>query len=474
MKREAPHEQISSKRCSEAMPPSQSMTPHRKRSRRRSRRSAYLVVATVAALAVVASAEEEEDQCQRGSNGWAASSDCKTYYWCSHGVRSSMTYNCVEGQLFEMSKSACSHGYSCSYTTITAAATTAMEPASSGAHTFAAATTDYPNAPTAYPTKLGPAVYYGDFRTTSCQSIDDLVQGQPDWMKMGVTEVQMFQSKEECCKVMFSWAPMANCLGHGFVESNYVIGSRPPTLSPTMSPTSLPSLSPSDSLMPSYAPSRSPSEVPSTTPSMFPTTSGTFAPSTSSSPSLSNAPTSSPTGLVELVDSITQTTNEPKTTTVHQNNDFLVELIGWANADMETLFPEGSTVDMYNPTPSPVRGIDQISELILPVISDATLSQNRPDANFGTNTALAVDGAGGDSSGERFDSLLKFDVSMIDPSRDSQSAVLRIYALSDRLGGTFTTTVDSDWDQEDVTWDTVPSDYGGVLFGVLKEVRQNR
>ncbi len=242
-----------------------------------------------------------------------------------------------------------------------------------------------------------------------------------------------------------------------------MIGSRSPTLSPTMSPTNVPSFSPSRSFMPSYVPSGSPSDVPS------------------SSPSLSSAPTLAAGNSItqnSMISSST-TTDEPKITTTHQNpaNDFLVELLGWANADM--LYPEGSTVGVYSPTPSPVREDDQISELILPVLSDATVSHLRPDVNFGANTALAVDGgteedAGGDSSGERFDSLLKFDVGMVDSTRDIESAVLRIYALSDCLGGTFTTTVDSDWGQEEVTWDTAPSDDGGVLFGVLKEVRQNR
>ncbi|KAL7429397.1 hypothetical protein ACHAXM_001677 [Skeletonema potamos] len=390
-----------------------------------------------------------------------------------------MTYSCIDGQLFDISKAACSDGYVCPATapaltttviSLTSSPSAVMEPASSGAQTDVVATMDFPDAPTAHPTKLGANIYYGDFRTTSCQSINDLIQGQPDW----VTEEVLFKSKEECCKEMFSWAPLENCLGPGFVESNYVIGSRSPTLSPTISPTNVPSLSPSGSLMPSYAPSGNHTDVPS------------------SSPSLSGVPTSSlvidsTEGAAAELNGITQnsitsstTTDEPElTTTTHQNpaNEFLVELLGWANADM--VYPEGSTVDVYNLTPSPVEEEDQISELILPVLSDATISQNRPDANFGANTALAVDGGtqevtGGDTLGERFDSLIKFDVGMIDSTRDIESAALRIYSLSDCLGGTFTTTVDSDWNQDEVIWDTAPSDDEGVLFGVLKEVRQNR
>jgi len=86
---------------------------------------------------------------------------------------------------------------------------------------------------------------------------------------------------------------------------------------------------------------------------------------------------------------------------------------------------------------------------------------------------LAVDGGSQDASSEKLDSLLKFDVGMLDSSQDIESAVLRVYALSNCLETTFTTTVDSDWD-EDVTWDIAPTESGGVLFGAIKEVRQHQ
>lgn len=474
------------------MPPSsQAATPRRQRRRRRSQRRTCLAVITAVtasccSLAVtVVSAEEEE--CQRGTNGWAASSDCKTYFWCSHGARSSITYSCVEGQLFDISKAACSHGYSCpeavvstttTTTTSTAQAYPQPQPQPSPSNND---NNNDQSSPTAHPTKLGRPAYFGDFRTTACQNINDL-QSPPEW----VTDEYLFRSKEECCLEMFNWQSLDNCLGAGFVETNYVIGSRSPTQSPTFTPTNMPSLSPSLSSMPSSEPSGVPSNIPSMMPSMSPSIAGSSAPSTTSSPSSSSAPTSvatlapTPPTPAVVAQKITQYSEEASssstTTNTNHNaaNDYLVELIGWANADMDTLYPEGSTV--VNPTPSPVAAEDQISELILSVAADATLSQNRPDANFGANTALAVDGgsvdAAGDSLGERFDSLLKFDLSMIDSTRDIESAVLRIYALTDCLGGTFTTTVDSDWSQDEVTWDTSPSKYGGVMFGVLKEVRK--
>ena len=379
------------------------------------------------------------EECPRSLFGWAASPDCSSYYWCTHGLRSSMTYSCVDGQKFDVSKSACSLGYTCP---VAAAAPTATSTISKTAIEHATAiAVDYP-APTSYPTKLGPAVYYGDFRTTSCQNINDSLQVKPDWMR----EEDMFKSKEECCKEMFSWLPLANCLGPGFVESNYLVGSRSPTLNPTMSPTTVPSSRPSFS-------------VPSSSPSL---------PREVDSNSIHQHSTMTPP----------TTEDELKATSTSQNQadtNFLVDLLGWSNADMLPE-PEGSTADIFSSTSLPVEGESQISELTLPIVSDATISRNRPSANFGANSALAVDGGApqdASSEKEKLDSLLKFDVGMIDSTRNIESAVLRVYALSNCLGTTFTATVNSDWNHEKVTWDDAPSVRGGVLFGAIKEVRQN-
>jgi hypothetical protein len=105
-------------------------------------------------------------------------------------------------------------------------------------------------APTNYPTKLGPPLYYGDFRTSSCLSAAadptaiGVGVGVPSWL----TEDLMYQSKEECCEDMFGWAPLDNCLGDNWVETNYVRGSRSPTMTPTLTPTSMPSGMPSVTL----------------------------------------------------------------------------------------------------------------------------------------------------------------------------------------------------------------------------------
>jgi hypothetical protein len=322
-----------------------------------------------------------------------------------------------------------------------------METMSSDAQTYLSSTND-PNAPTAYPTKLGSPIYYGDFRTTSCQNVNDLLE-KPDW----ITEEFMYKSKEECCKEAFSWAPLENCLGIGFVETNYVVGSRSPTLSPTTTPTTLPSLSPSESLMPIYAPSFIPSIL-STSNSSSPVQDSSLLEHASSS---------------EAVETITQNSEALSTSSHNPDNNFLVELLGWANSDMDTLYPEGPTV--AQPAPSPVVQDDQISELTIDAFEDATLSRDRPDANFGGNTALAVDG--GAEGAECFDSLLKFDLGMIDSTRELDSAVLKIYAVADCLGSAFSTTADSDWKQKEVTWNKAPSVSRGVMFGELKDVRQN-
>ena len=140
-------------------------------------------------------------------------------------------------------------------------------------------------------------------------------------------------------------------------------------------------------------------------------------------------------------------------------SSFLVELLGWANTDY-------SSADNSRPTKSPTKKPTTdslaISEIILPIMEDATVSLQRQNLNFGSNSALAVDGGTGsnvlgDGLGERFDSLLKFDVGLIDRSRPVEKAVLRIYALAECLsGGTFITTTDSKWNQNTVTWTNSP------------------
>jgi len=97
-----------------------------------------------------------------------------------------------------------------------------------------------------------------------------------------------------------------------------------------------------------------------------------------------------------------------------------------------------------------------VTELIIPVSADATISPERPDLNFGSNSMLALDG---DYAAEQFDILLKFDVSLVDQGSTIKSAYLKMYALEDcPLGGMFysTTGFNSNWVSSSVTWNIAP------------------
>jgi hypothetical protein len=97
-----------------------------------------------------------------------------------------------------------------------------------------------------------------------------------------------------------------------------------------------------------------------------------------------------------------------------------------------------------------------MSELIIPVSADATVSPKRPDLNFGSNSMLALDG--GDAF-EQFDILLKFDVSIVDKTFKIKSATLKMYATEGcPFGGAYysTTSFNSDWDSSSITWNNAP------------------
>ena len=153
---------------------------------------------------------------------------------------------------------------------------------------------------------------------------------------------------------------------------------------------------------------------------------------------------------------------------------YLIDLIGWANEGMETFSTQAFSNTFNTDTPSTPSGIiesfdSQVSELMLPVSDDATISKQRPNLNFGDHQALAVDGGDpsttiGDSNGETFDSLLKFDVSLIDSSRAVESLVLKLYAIEGcKSGGTFYTTSSTSWESNTITWQSAPAADGEWL-----------
>jgi hypothetical protein len=361
-----------------------------------------------------------------------------------------------------------------------------IDTSSSGVST-AIPVTQQATLPTSYPTKLGPPIYYGDFRTSSCLSAaaDPTSLGlsaglaTPNWL----SEEHMFQSKEECCEARFGWAPLENCLGDDWVESNYVRGSKAPTMSPSMMPTGSPSWSPSVSVAPSASPTVVASGVPSSMPSfavitLVPTTAsptdGEAMEEFSSQQDTTQGIGNSDTG--------TQASSRP----VHPTNpddpiNFLVELLGWANSD---LAPTPTITAYSSPMSSPMASPNQqdtsfsISEIILPILEDATISQARTALNFGSNNALAVDGgvpsSQQDGLGERFDSLLKFDIGMIDNTRPLESATLRLYALDDCMeGGTFVTTTDTTWSHTSVSWDSAPASDGFNIGSLSSDIKSN-
>ncbi|KAL3796212.1 hypothetical protein ACHAWO_010492 [Cyclotella atomus] len=526
----------------------------RRRPVRARRRTAHCII--LAALTASALVTAQDVVCPPGKDGWAASSDCRQYYWCSAGTTSGMVYTCPDSTEYNIATSVCENpaSFECSGTASTVNATGVPQVAGSispgdqlAAMTEAilgdANETDADGgdnetevvlgnetdatpspfaggtAPTNYPTKLGPPLYYGDFRTSSCLSAAadptaiGVGVGVPSWL----TEDLMYQSKEECCEDMFGWAPLDNCLGDNWVETNYVRGSRSPTMTPTLTPTSMPSGMPSVTLVPSSAPTVVASEVPSSIPSYASSSLPSLSPSRiTMAPTLiptSGAPTTlfptlAPTETIVVVEAPSQDgggheniqdfSSNPEygneeqpissgssfdavTVSSPQNaidpSTFLVELLGWANSDYSP--GDNNSRPTKMPTKKPTSDSFAISEIILPIVEDATVSLQRKNLNFGANSALAVDGgmstvhSQGDGLGERFDSLLKFDVGMIDHSRPVEKAVLRIYALAECMsGGTFVTTTDSIWDQESVTWETSPLG-DGYEIGTIGSVKQN-
>lgn len=97
-----------------------------------------------------------------------------------------------------------------------------------------------------------------------------------------------------------------------------------------------------------------------------------------------------------------------------------------------------------------------ISELIVPVTGDATISPKRPDLNFGLNSMLALDGA---DAHEQFDILLKFDFSIVDETFKIKSATLKMFATQDcPFGGNYysTTSINSNWEPPSISWNTAP------------------
>jgi hypothetical protein len=110
------------------------------------------------------------------------------------------------------------------------------------------------------------------------------------------------------------------------------------------------------------------------------------------------------------------------------------------------------------------NAVDGERKVLLPS-DDATIVLQQADSNFGSISELQTDLKDGMRS-----FLLRFDASDI-PQGQVKSAVLRLYATNQypAFGGTFVEVINSNWNEQTVTWNNAPSADGKVL-GSLDEV----
>ena len=234
-------------------------------------------------------------------------------------------------------------------------------------------------------------------------------------------------------------------------------------------------------LVPSWNPTVSPVDRPTTDmPSPFPTTEAPMTPSSS--------PTFGPTRK-------------------YSTSDFIVELIEWSNVDIlgqtndptpqymsanyhnqprktfaptprptsspstsPTLHPVTSSPTLH-PTPPPVPTV----ELILPSLGETTISSSRPNDNFGSLEAIAVTSGNLNTQSDRFDSLLLFDVSLIDPSMEIMEATLQLYNMNSCSGGgkLYHAPGKHHWDELEVNWNTAPQAQGIALATIDRMVAKS-
>jgi hypothetical protein len=402
-----------------------------------------------------------------GGTGWMSSIDCRQYYFCKNGVNKAGTrYSCDEDQLFSVTEMQCKHK------SVAHCDSSAWEGVAGGNETDSMEATAQPlqhqetfstkedeeswqsavyyhelsleNRTAATPsssphhtnTPKGPDIprprYYNDAMTSSCISILD--QEPSSW----IGEDQMFDSKWACCQAKYSWNP--NCLGDGFQEVTYSPSFSPsisavPTMKPSYDPSGLPSASPSG--VPSTAPSRTPTVFPSSVPTGQESEIPSGIPAPTRSP-ISRGETSSPTmyDVNQLLDASSG------------GKGLINPVYGYNTGGVLPARP----LQVKEPTSTS----SFMSELILQAVQDATISKQRPDANFGSHAALAVD-AGIQGNNEKFDSLLQFDLSSLDSVQDVDSITLQLYSMGNCEGSAIYTTYMSSWDQETVTWDSFPS-----------------
>lgn len=95
----------------------------------------------------------------------------------------------------------------------------------------------------------------------------------------------------------------------------------------------------------------------------------------------------------------------------------------------------------------------QADEVTLTPIMDAAVSEASPDQNYGTSNLVV-----GKSSGQAWESFLRFDLSGIPVNAEITGAELRLRAANFGSGGTLRVSMpDSGWAEADVKWSNRPS-----------------
>eukprot|EP00956_Cyclotella_meneghiniana_P013393 scaffold19343_cov80-Cyclotella_meneghiniana.AAC.4 len=223
------------------------------------------------------------------------------------------------------------------------------------------------------------------------------------------------------------------------------------------------SLTPDPTPRPTDIPTHSPEDTPTTDiPTFNPSYPQTYAPV---------APTASP--------SISPVSP-------YSTSDFIVEIIQWSNVGLDehqdiqtmssgykpkTFSPTAnptaspstrptshpvSSSPTANPTPRPIPTM----ELILPSSGDTTISNSRPNDNFGNLEAIAVNGGNLNTNSDRFDSLLKFDMSLLEPSYEIVEATMKLFSMNSCSGGGNLYIAHGEWDEMSVTWNDAPQAQG--------------
>ncbi len=128
------------------------------------------------------------------------------------------------------------------------------------------------------------------------------------------------------------------------------------------------------------------------------------------------------------------------------SDSLIIQAQGGAPAPIPTAVPTDIPTVETSPTPT----VGETETIVIPVIADATIREDRPDRNYGLEPSLEVDREA------RKDFLLKFDVSGLSGRRVVASRIMLFNLDDSGAGGDFHST-ESDWEEETVIWDNAPA-----------------